>query len=199
MRQVKFAAIEEEKKYFSPETIFHYIAHNKIIEGEKRNPNDLYPMLKSDEELEKIEGEYLAKAREIRNEFDAIKMMDKGLFINFYKRFSEGKEFLIQTITADPERILYYLYTRTTQWHRTGRKEVEEIEITGRYRDLVSDEQVQQAIRNCIDTGKIKELGLEEQRVIVAYIMKTENPTEYGGHIYVKDIDARLTEMFKTI
>jgi len=36
------------------------------------------------------------------------------------------------------------------------------------------------------------------QRVIVAYIMNTDNPTEYSGHIYVSDIDARLAEILKS-
>ena len=176
-----------------------YIAHNKIIDDEKKNPHDLYPSLNSEQELGKIEEEYLEKAKEIRSEFDPIKMMNKGWFISFYKHFSEGKKYLIQTITADPEKILYYLYSRTTQWHQTGRKVVEAIEITGGYRELVSDEQVQQAIRNYIDTGKLQKISVEEQRIIVAYIMKTENPTEYSGHIYVNDIDARLAEMLKSM
>ena len=175
-----------------------YLAHNKIMDDEKKNPNDIYPSLKSDDELNKAEEQYRQRMKEIRDDLNAYKMINDGVFIHFYRRFPEGKEYLTRVISADPGRIIYYFFTRTTQWHITGSKRVEDIEITGKYKDLVTDEQVRDAIHNYVNTGKIWDLDIAQQRTAIAYIMKEEDSDAFGKGVSVRDIDKRRNEMLNS-
>ena len=48
---------------------------------EKKNLNDVYPSLRS-EELKELETEYLVKVKEFRDSIDVFKMIEKGLFLH---------------------------------------------------------------------------------------------------------------------
>lgn len=136
-----------------------YIAHGKLLDGEEKRINRDYPELSSDDHLTLLEKKHLAKVKEIRDKMDAFLMMDKSWFMYFYKRFPEGKDFLIRTITSESDKIIYYLYKTSTLMHRIGKKATEEIEITGKYRDLVTDGQIKQAIQDCMDHNRLPDLS----------------------------------------
>lgn len=174
-----------------------YIAHDKLFDGEQKRINKDYPELSSDDNLTLLEEKYLARVKEIRDKMNAFTMMDKGRFMHFYKRFPDGKDFLIRTITSESERIIYYLYRTSSLWHQTGRKTVDGIEITGEYRDLVTDDQIKLAIQDCIDHNRLPDLPKDQQRVVAAYLMKEEKPAEYPGNIHVYEIDKKLEELNK--
>lgn len=174
-----------------------YIAHGRLFDGEEKRINKDYPELSSDDHLALLEEKYLAKVKEILGKMNAFTMMDKGWFMHFYKHFPAGKDFLIRTITSESESIIYYLYRTSSLWHRTGRKTVDEIEITGKYKDLVTDDQIRQAIQDCISQNRLPDLPKDQQRVIAAYLMKEEKSAEYPGNILVYEIDKKLEELNK--
>ena len=172
--------------------VMHRISYAHRNAEERPSYYDKYPTLKSEEELIILEKEYLKRVSEIRDDQDKTEMFEKRHFIQYYKQFPEGKEFISKVIAADPKITIYYLYTTMGLLHPVGGKDISSIEIREDYADLVDKETVLNAIRNAIATGDIIHIGKEQQRAAVAFLMKHEEPIEYPGTIQVEEVDKRI-------
>ena len=151
-----------------------------------------YPSLESEVQLNKVIEGYLEKVRVIRDQIDVNDLIEKGYFLGQYVQYPEGLEYLHQSISTSSQTIIHYL---ASTMGNLEQERLIEIDLNDRYKVLVEDEQVLNAIHDVIETGEFNKLGKGLKRAVAAFLMKQENPTDYSKTIQIKDIDKKIEEI----
>lgn len=167
------------------------LAYDKT-ETEKDKYN-VIPTLKDETEYRKLEEQFLNKLVSIINKNSIEVLLDKTYFVHYYTRYKNGKEYIRASLLSDPIYVIKYLATTVGRWKSNGKPSA--IEIKEKYKMVISDEEIEKAISELVDTGRFNDMDIDLKRIAVAYMMKKEEGYKDSITIDLEEIDRRITEM----
>ena len=185
--------VTEKANQFTIQTLANFLNTTELAHGRlaaKGKEKEEISKIISLKQLHEYEGIFLKRLKNLSEDFNLLRMKNTRMILYLFKSFDEiGYREYMEKQLAKELNILLFVSLSSNKW--VGGAEAK-FEYNDDFKELVSNECVEKAIKVCIENGTIFELDEDTLQKIAAYSLWREERLDFDNQVVESDINDRI-------